>query len=171
VLHGWWYRRFALPVLALLRMGASPQRLAWSIAVGLLIGINPLLGSTTLVCIAVAFLFRLNVPASQLANHLMYPLELLLLLPFLRLGTWVFHTAPVPFSPKTFYLEAKTRPLELVKELWMWEWHALLLWAAMAAVLVPMTALALHPVLRRLLKRVERHEYPLIKPPSLRNSS
>ena len=33
--HNWIYRRIALPILALLRMGASPERLAWSIAAGL----------------------------------------------------------------------------------------------------------------------------------------
>ena len=36
--HNWIYRRVALPIFALLRMGASPEKLAWSIAFGLLIG-------------------------------------------------------------------------------------------------------------------------------------
>src|SRR5947209_172719 len=85
--HNWAYRRIALPIFALLRMGASPEKLAWSIAAGLLIGINPLLGSTTLLCLAIAFIFRLNVAASQLGNHVVYPLQLLLLLPFIRLGS------------------------------------------------------------------------------------
>ena len=34
--HNWIYRRVALPIFALLRMGASPEKLAWSIAFGLL---------------------------------------------------------------------------------------------------------------------------------------
>ena len=33
--HSWMYRRGVLPILALLRMGATPRRLAWSIAAGL----------------------------------------------------------------------------------------------------------------------------------------
>src|SRR5207253_4599020 len=68
--HNWLYRRVALPVFALLRMGASPEKLAWSIAVGVLIGINPILGSTTILCLALAFVFRLNVAASQVGNHI-----------------------------------------------------------------------------------------------------
>jgi uncharacterized protein (DUF2062 family) len=156
------YRRVALPILALLRMGASPRKLAWSIALGLVIGINPLLGSTTLVCLGVAALFRLNLAASQLANHLMYPVEILLLVPFLSAGAWVFRTGPIPLSPKVIFLEARTQPVALIRSLWTWEWHALVLWAAIAAILLPGIALLLTPVLRRLLARVERHEYPVI---------
>jgi uncharacterized protein (DUF2062 family) len=165
--HNWAYRRVALPIFALLRMGASPQKLAWSIAVGLLIGINPILGSTTVLCLAAAFLLRLNVAASQLANHLAYPLELLLLIPFIRLGDVVFHTAPMPFSTKALIHAARTNPIALTRQLWTWEWHALVLWLCLAVFLIPIIALAITPLLRRLLIRVEHHEYPIIHPPHL----
>ena len=98
--HNWIYRRGVLPILALLRMGATPRRLAWSIAAGALIGINPVIGSTTLLCLAVAFRFRLNVVATQIANHAMFPLELALVVPFIRLGSRVFHTAAMPLAPR-----------------------------------------------------------------------
>ena len=162
VTHGWLYRRVVLPILALLRMGASPERLAWSLAVGLLIGVNPLLGSTTIVCMAIAVVCRLNIAASQIANHVAYPFQLLLVLPLLRLGTLLFHTGPIPFTPKTLFLEARHHPLELIRQLWMWEWHALVVWAALAAIAIPTIAVALCPLLQRLLIRVERHQYPIL---------
>lgn len=143
-------------------MGADPSTLAWSIALGLVIGINPLLGSTTLLCLGLAALFRLNIAASQLANHIVYPLEIVLAIPFLRLGSLVFNTGPMPLSPKTLFLEARTHPLQLIENLWQWEWHALILWAAISALLMPAVAAALTPVLRKLLVRVQRHEYPLV---------
>ncbi len=151
-----------LPVLALLRMGASPQKLAWSIAVGLLIGINPVLGTTTILCLIVAFVFRLNVAASQLGNHVVYPLQLLLVVPFIRAGSRVFHTAPMPLSAKELLDAARTRPLALTHQLWLWEWHASVVWAAVAVIAVPIVALVLTPLLRRLLVRVEEHQYPII---------
>jgi uncharacterized protein (DUF2062 family) len=160
--HGWLYRRLVLPILALLRMGASPEKLAWSIAVGLLIGINPMLGTTTVLCLAVAFAFRLNVAASQLANHLMYPFEILLLIPFIHLGSRVFHTAPMPLSPTVLLQAARHNPIALTRQLWLWEWHALLLWTMVAVVSIPLIALALTPLLRWLLLRVNRHEYPVL---------
>jgi uncharacterized protein (DUF2062 family) len=145
-------------------MGASPERLAWSIAVGLLIGINPILGSTTILCLAAAFVLRLNVAASQLGNHIVYPLELILVIPFIHLASSLFHTAPMPLSANELLRLAREHPLALSRQLWLWEWHAFLLWAILAAILIPAIALALVPLLRRLLKRVDRHQYPLLQP-------
>jgi uncharacterized protein (DUF2062 family) len=163
--HNWVYRRVVLPILALLRMGASPKKLAWSIAIGLLIGINPILGSTTLLCLLVAFLLRLNVAASQLANHVVYPLELMLVIPFIHVASRVFHTAPMPLSAAALMRSAREHPLELTRQLWLWEWHAFLLWAIIAAVAIPLVAFALIPLLHRLLFRVEHHQYPILHAP------
>jgi len=160
--HNWLYRRVALPVLALLRMGASPEKLAWSIAAGLLIGINPILGSTTILCLAVAFVFRLNVAASQLGNHIVYPLELILVIPFIRVASRIFHTAPMPLSANELLRAAREHPFDLSRQLWLWEWHAFLLWAAIALGSIPIIALAITPVLRLLLSRVRAHKYPVI---------
>ena len=159
--HGWFYRRTLLPILALLRVGASPRRLAWSIAIGALIGINPLLGSTTVLCLAVASALRLNVAASQVACHAAYPLELLLFLPFLQIGTRLFHTEPLPLSAKTITDMARHHPIDLVRALWIWEWHAFAVWAILALVATPLLALALTPLLQRLLDRVRRRQYPI----------
>jgi uncharacterized protein (DUF2062 family) len=159
--HNWIYRRVALPILALLRMGATPEKLAWSIAAGLLIGINPILGSTTILCLALAFVFRLNVAASQLGNHIVYPLELILVIPFIRIASRVFHTAPMPLSATELLQAARQHPIDLSRQLWLWEWHAFLLWIILAALTVPLIALALTPILRRLLNRVREHKYPV----------
>jgi uncharacterized protein (DUF2062 family) len=144
-------------------MGASPRKLAWSISLGLVIGINPLLGSTTLLCLGVAALFRLNLAASQLANHLMYPLEIVLVVPFLRLGSRLFATGPIPLSPAALLHAARSHPVTLIQDLWQWEWHALVLWALIALPLLPGIAVGLTPILRRLLYRIERHEYPIVE--------
>ncbi len=160
--HTWVYRRGVLPILALLRIGATPRTLAWSIAAGLLIGVNPLLGTTTLLCLAVTSCFRLNLAAAQIANHSMFPVELGLVIPFIRLGARVFGTAPMPLSPHLFLTAARSSPLALIRQLWLWEWHALLVWAAISAVAAPLIAAALTPLLRRLLTRIQRHQYPIL---------
>ncbi len=152
--HSWLFRRTVLPVLALLRLGNSPERLAWSIAAGALIGINPVLGSTTVLCLAAAFLFQLNIPASQIGTHVMYPLELALLLPFLHVGTRLFGTAPLAMSHRVMLNEARHSPINLLRQIWMWEWHALIVWAVFAAIALPTLAGLLTPVLRKLLARV-----------------
>jgi hypothetical protein len=143
-------------------MGATPRTLAWSIAAGLLIGINPMIGTTTVLCLAATFSFRLNVVASQIANHAMFPLELALVIPFIRLGSLVFHTPAMPLSPHMFMFAARHAPLALTRQLWRWEWHALLVWAAISIVAAPLLALALTPILNRLLARIQHHQYPIV---------
>jgi uncharacterized protein (DUF2062 family) len=160
--HNWIYRRGILPILALLRMGATPRTLAWSIAAGLLIGLNPVIGTTTLMCLAAAGCFRLNVVASQIANHAMFPLELALVVPFIRLGSRVFHTAAMPLSPTLFLQAARSAPIALTRQLWLWEWHAFVVWSAIAIVSTPLIAYALTPLLERMLTRIQRHEYPIL---------
>src|SRR5258708_22123554 len=128
-------------------MGDSTEKLAWSIAAGRLIGLNPILGSTTVLCPALAFVFRLNVAASQLGNHIVYPLQLILVIPFIRAASRVFHTAPMPLSANELLHAARKHPLALSRQIWLWEWHAFLLWAAIAVVAIPIIALATTPVL------------------------
>jgi uncharacterized protein (DUF2062 family) len=143
-------------------MGASPERLAWSLAAGLLIGINPILGSTTILCLALAFVLRLNIAASQLGNHIVYPFQLILIIPFINAASRIIHTAPMPLSANELLHAAREHPLSLTRQLWLWEWHAFVLWAIIAAAAVPLIALALTPLLRKLLVRVERHQYPIL---------
>lgn len=148
--HGWIYSKLVQPVLSLLRLGTSPERLAWSLAVGVAVGINPVLGSTTVACLIVAFLLRLNLAASQITNHLVYPLQLLLFLPFLRIGTRLFGTSSIPLATSDLFHMARTHPIKLSRLLWAWEGHALLVWLAVALVAAPLMATALTPLLRRL---------------------
>ena len=93
-IHNW----FVEPLLRLLRQGLSPEKLALSIAVGIALGVFPVLGTTTLLCALAAILFRLNVPAMQLVNYLVFSLQLALLIPFIRLGECLYGADRVPLS-------------------------------------------------------------------------
>jgi len=86
------------PIFNLLKQGISPERLSLSIAFGVVIGMFPVLGATTLICAAIAIVLRLNQPAIQLFNYLVYPLQILMLIPFMSLGAFIFQGDPPPFS-------------------------------------------------------------------------
>lgn len=73
-----------------LRQGMSPRRLALTLALGFAIGCIPMVGVPTVLCAALAILFGLNQPAIQAANYAAMPLQLLLIVPFMRLGKWLF---------------------------------------------------------------------------------
>jgi uncharacterized protein (DUF2062 family) len=92
---------FGQLILTYLKQGISPELLSLSIALGAVIGILPVLGSTTLLCAAAAILLRLNLPVIQLSNYLVYPLQIALLIPFVRLGAFLFQVEAPPFSIET----------------------------------------------------------------------
>jgi uncharacterized protein (DUF2062 family) len=151
-------RRLVDPVKGLLRHGATPERLAWSLAVGVVVGVNPLLGSTTLIALAAAALFRLNVVASQVGNHAMYPVEIVLFPVFVKMGSLLFGTAGLPLEPKELWAAVKGHPWDTTRLLWRWEWHALVVWAGFAVVAAPAIAMGLRPALERVSRRMNRKE-------------
>jgi hypothetical protein len=61
-----WFRcRILRPWLRQLRGGVTPRRLAWSLALGVVVGINPSVGLTTLVVVMLAWAFGLNLTRSR----------------------------------------------------------------------------------------------------------
>ena len=69
--------------------GLSPEHIALLISVGLVLGVFPVAGIPTILCLAAAFGLRLNFAALQLLNHVSTPLQLALLLPLARAGYWL----------------------------------------------------------------------------------
>jgi uncharacterized protein (DUF2062 family) len=152
------HARVVAPVVHLLQMGATPERLAWSLAVGAVIGLNPIVGSTTLVCLLIAFIFRLNLIASQITNHLCFPLQLALVVLYLRAGEVLFHTGPPPIPAGAMLHHMRRHPWPTLHMMWTWEWHALVVWLVAAAVLTPLLAAIFRHPLQRLLARMHRSE-------------
>jgi uncharacterized protein (DUF2062 family) len=74
----------------MLKEGMSLKKSSLCIAAGIVLGIFPVLGMTTLLCMVAAFVFRLNLPAIQMVNYLVYPLQLILIAPFYGIGRWLF---------------------------------------------------------------------------------
>jgi uncharacterized protein (DUF2062 family) len=138
------------PVTGLLRHGAEPEKLAWSLALGAVVGVNPLIGSTTLVALALASAFRLNLVASQVGNHAMYPVEIALFPVFIKLGSLLFATRKLPLDGRALWEAVRQHPWDTTRVLWLWEWHALVVWA------MPAIALGLRPVLERMQRRMRK---------------
>ena len=96
-------RRWAEPVVAAvrssLRQGRTPEGIALSLAVGAAVGLFPLVGTTTLLGLALGSALRLNLPLLQAANWLVYPLQLALVLPLVRLGAWLAGASLVTLAP------------------------------------------------------------------------
>ncbi len=95
---GWLKRRVIDRLRMLLRQGISADRLAACAAIGVTVGIVPILGVSSALCAVLALAFNLNLPTMQIVQTLLAPVQLVLIIPFVRLGEWMMHDAPEPLS-------------------------------------------------------------------------
>jgi uncharacterized protein (DUF2062 family) len=139
----------------LLRQGISPEKIAVTVALGAVIGVIPVLGSTTLLCAAAAFALRLNPAAIQIVNGVVYPLQLILLIPFYKAGAWLFGSDASAITLAGVKALIGTGVLAAIQTLWTVTMHALVVWMvaglAVGAVLYAMTL----PLARRVARRDE----------------
>lgn len=79
-----------------LLQGRNAHELALALTLGILLGIIPLLGVATAVCALLAVVLRLNHLLIQAANYLVYPIQLLLIFPFIRFGEYLTRSKVLP---------------------------------------------------------------------------
>jgi uncharacterized protein (DUF2062 family) len=145
---GFWQKRLIRPIRIQLTQGASATSLSWAIAAGALFGIFPILGSTTMLCVLAGLLFRLNHPVIQAVNWVVYPLHLLLIPFFIRVGEWVCGAAPISFSiPRMIELFGESPGL-FFQKFGMTCWHAIAAWAVIAPLAAVLIVTAVRPFLK-----------------------
>jgi uncharacterized protein (DUF2062 family) len=150
---GWWQRRVVTPLVAQLRQGITPQKIAFTCAAGIVIGIFPLLGTTTVLCALFAFALRLNQPIIQLVNYLVYPLQIALLFAFYRAGEWLFRQEPVPlFSVAELAQRFAADPLAFALDYGLVALMGVVVWLLVAPLLVGALYLALYAPIHALAK-------------------
>jgi uncharacterized protein (DUF2062 family) len=148
-MRDWLRRRILEPLLTLLRQGVSPDRLALCVAIGVVVGNIPILGVSTLLCTAIALAFRLNLPAIQLVQAAMAPTQILLIIPFVRLGEWILRAPPQPLSIKAGLALISQGVGHAVVVLWDAIVHAGFAWILVAPFAVLMFYKLLTPVFER----------------------
>ena len=153
---GWFRRRLWDPLAAQLRQGLSPEAMAWSLALGLGAGVSPLVGSSTGLCVLLALAFRLNQAVMQVANYLAYPLQLALLIPFIRLGEKLFGAPRLPLSPEVLSAALRADAWGALHTFWTSLWHAGVAWLLTVPLVSALLALGLTPVFRAAGRRFRR---------------
>ena len=150
----WLHRRVLDPLLNLLKQGLAPGQLALTVALGVVVGVVPLFGATTLLAALVAWRLRLNIAALQLVTHLLTPVQLLLLPLLLRQGARVSGGASAnDLSVSSVRHLIATNWREALRLLWRAELGALVLWAVGGAVMGGVLYLVLKPVFARIVAR------------------
>jgi len=149
--------RVVAPVVQQLKQGVTPEKLALSLALGVVVSVMPIRGNTTLFAIALSAAFRLNPAAVVAANYAAYPMQILLYIPFFQLGAWLTRGPPIPFSLPQVKAELAVGIWPTVLKYADANARAMVAWVALAPFATWILFLLLRPLLAKLpLDRIER---------------
>jgi uncharacterized protein (DUF2062 family) len=153
---GFWQKRVVAPIVGQLKQGITPEKIALTIALGIVLGVFPILGATTLLCALAGLWLRLNQPVIQLINYFVYPLQIALLLPFYRAGETLFQQAHVPiFSVTDLMQRFQASPSQFMIDYGMVGVYGIVVWSLVAPLLIAAIYFATRPLLRGLASRAK----------------
>ena len=151
--ESFWKRRVVTPLVAQLKQGVTPEKLALTVALGLVLGIFPILGATTLLCGFAAIALRLNQPVIQLVNYFAYPVQLALIIPIYQAGEKLFGNAPIPLSIPLIFERFRADFGQFLRDFGTIAVQGIVVWCILAPVLVAALYFTTRPLLRKLARR------------------
>lgn len=151
---GFWQRRVLGPIRAQLVQGVAPDQIAATLAVGTACSLFPVFGITSLVNLGVGLSLRMNQPILQGLNQLLGPLQLALILIYVRVGEFVWQSAERQLTLAEMLREFRERSLWDFLQQFSWAGvHALTAWLLTSPFLIGIIYFTLRPVMRRSARR------------------
>jgi uncharacterized protein (DUF2062 family) len=145
-----WRDRVLRLIIAQLVQGVTPQKIALTIAVGASLGVFPILGATTLLCAVAGVWLKLNQPVIQMINWIISPLQLSLILVFVRIGEWIVGAPPVSFSVPELIQKFHESPANFFQQFGMTGVYGMIAWL----LITPFLAVTLYCILVPPLKKL-----------------
>lgn len=146
------------PLLAQLKQGVTPDRMALTVGVGAACSVLPFLGFTTVLNLGVGVWLRLNQPVMQILNQLLGPVQLLMIVVYVRIGEKIWGAPPMPLSVGTLMKSFKDDPGAFLQRFGWTGVHAATAWGLSVPVIVSAFYFGLRPMLARLAARKAREE-------------
>ena len=122
-----------------LKQGLGPRDLALALALGATVGLMPLVWGTSLLCIVLAACLRLNQVVVQVANYLVYPLQIVLFLPVLFWAQQLFGSFLMPDDVGGLVDLIKHAPGQFLLQFWQVNLQALLVWLILSPLIFAMS--------------------------------
>jgi uncharacterized protein (DUF2062 family) len=149
-LKSFWQRRVVGLIVGQLKQGITAKKIALTIALGVTLGVFPILGATTILCLAAGLWLKLNQPIMQFINWLISALQLSLILVFVRIGEWLTNAQRVTFSVPELMKKFQASPRQFMHDFGMTGVHGIEGWALVAPLLTVALYFGVLPPLKKL---------------------
>jgi uncharacterized protein (DUF2062 family) len=133
-----WHRWLVDPVMRQLTQGVSPRKISLTIAVGSALALFPILGTTTWLCVLAGITLGLNQAIIQGVNVLCTFAYFPLIVFFVRFGDSLAGTPPSSVNLPLMISLFTHQPGEFFHQFGVTALHAVLGWAVVAPVWIPL---------------------------------
>lgn len=133
-----------------LRRGLTVRQATMAVVLGLVGGIFPILGCSQIAVISLVAPFRLNQPIAVAFSFIAFPVKILLIVPFLRFGEFLFRADPLPFDIVAFTSEWMAAPMATTQATAMSFVHVIVAWMVAAPFIAIVLYLIAYPPTRRI---------------------
>lgn len=141
--------KIVTPLLGLLKKDITPEKLALTVSVGFILAVFPVFGTTTILCVIFAFIFRLNHAAIQIVNYAVYPLWAILLLPFYKIGGVLFQSSVINLSVEKIVTLFRTDIWEFIQSIGVATLYAIAAWALICPFVAAVLYFITLPIFRK----------------------
>lgn len=145
-------RKLINPLLAVLKAGITPEKLSLTVALGAIIGLIPAFGVTTIIGASVAARFRLNSPILLLISYFVNPIQILIAIPLVKLGIFIFGGAPLRYSLTQVMHMFQKDWLDTINKLWVANLLGIAAWALLSVPLAFMVYYLTLPVFKKVVR-------------------
>jgi uncharacterized protein (DUF2062 family) len=155
--HKFWRRWLADPLVQQLTQGVSPEKIALTLAVGGACSVFPILGTTTIFCLAAGIILKLNQPIIQSINALCGFIWIPLFIAFVRFGDALTRSPSSSLDIPAMFSLVRHHPAEFVSRFGVTAWHGIIGWAVVAPLAVPVIYFLARAPLRAAADRIKLH--------------
>jgi uncharacterized protein (DUF2062 family) len=112
--------------------GLTPEKLAFSVTLGIIAGVFPVLGATTLVSFLLTVLFRQNIAIVQSVQWLFALLQIILIIPFMQFGAFLLNQQAIHISMHEINTAFQPGFISGIKTIGIFQLYAVLSWLILA---------------------------------------
>ena len=157
IISGFFKHYFLLPLLPFLKQGITPEKLSLTVTFGFTLGTIPIFAATTIFCLLSAFIFRLNKPAILLINLIVYPLQIILYIPFIKLGELIFNYSFIPFSFNEIIIMFKNDWIFTIQKIWFQNLLGIFAWLIISIPFAFLLYYSTLPIFKHFIQKEEKN--------------
>jgi hypothetical protein len=121
--------KFLIPFRLVPAEGLSPEKLAFSVTIGIICGIFPVLGTTTILSLLLTGLFRQNLLVVQSVQWTMALFQIILIIPFMQFGSFLLDQQQLQINIEQVKLAFHPGMIAGIKTIGIFHLYGILTWS------------------------------------------